>query len=558
MHSLLEQQLEQSFGAQHIFEDPQFRHFLEAVNNSYSEFDIDRDFWEHSLKLSSQAERKYRGIFENALEGIFQCTGDGHLITVNPALARMLGYQNPEQMISEVQNMFSQLLSDEKQRQAYCRQLQEQGIVLGFECLIRRKHNDNIWGSFFTRSTYSPEGKLLYYEGMVLDISERKQLEERFLQSQKMEAFGQLAGGIAHDFNNLLTVIQGSASMVQPGVASEKDYSATLDEISQAAERAANLTRQLLTFSRRSPMQTQDVDLNEIVTGTARMLQRLIGEHIIFEVRYSPVPVSIHADSGMISQVLVNLAVNSRDAMPKGGRLVIETTSVDVEKARPDLSFNALPGNYARLSILDTGCGISSDLLPHIFEPFFTTKAVGKGTGLGLATVFSIVEQHEGWIEVESQIGAGTAFRIYLPQNKNLMPIVKNQAFTTAVSGNECVLLVEDEEPVRKMVGRMLSNNGYKVLEAPTGVAALSIWQEHRSSIDLLMTDVIMPGGLNGVELAQRLVVEKPELKILFCSGYSDDMLGPDSTVRDHLNFVEKPFKMNSLLKHIRECLSEN
>ena len=504
-----------------------------------------------------QAELKYRGIIENSLEGIFQCTLEGRLVTANPALARMLGYATPDELMTAVEDMFRQLIVEPAQQEVYVRQLRGHGVVRGFECRLRRRDGGTVWGSFYTRAAHDSSGQPLYYEGMVEDVSERKQLEERYLQSQKMEAFGQLAGGIAHDFNNLLTVIQGNTNLLQAGALSGEDQVSTLHEINEAAERAANLTRQLLTFSRRQPMRSQNLDLNEVVASTARMLRRLIGEHIVLEARFAAESPLVHADPGMLTQLLVNLAVNSRDAMPRGGKLVIDTAVLDADEVPSRATVPAGAGQFVRLSVSDTGCGIPLQHRAHIFEPFFTTKEVGKGTGLGLATVFGIVEQHRGWIDVDSRVEEGTTFHVYLPRLETAEQIPESPSEQVVRGGQETILLVEDESPVRGLIRRLLERVGYRVYEAASGVAALDVWREHRDRIDLLITDVVMPGGINGRELAERLVKDRPGLKVLFCSGYAEDMFGSDSRSADAFNFLEKPFDQKQFLQRVRQCIDQ-
>jgi signal transduction histidine kinase/CheY-like chemotaxis protein len=385
---------------------------------------------------------------------------------------------------------------------------------------------------------------------------EKAQLEERLREAQKMEAFGQLAGGIAHDFNNVLTAIKGNVSMLQTGGLTEAERAAATDEISEAADRAASLTRHLLTFSRRRLMQPQALDLNEVVAAVIKMLRRLIGEHIVFEARYADGPAPVYADANMLEQVLVNLAVNSRDAMIKGGRLTVETCRVQVDKSEAALSANGRPGQYARLSVSDTGTGIASEHLSRIFEPFFTTKELGKGTGLGLPTVLSIVEQHRGWIAVESQLGLGTTFNLYLPWSaKNRLTSARPAEGSVVLGGTETILLVEDEEAVRRAIENTLVRQGYRVHSAMSGGSALQIWRKHHQSIQLIVTDVVMPGGVSGRALFDQMRSEKPELKVVFCSGYTDDILRNDAPLRRNPNFIEKPFAPDKLLRKIRVCL---
>jgi len=418
----------------------------------------------------------------------------------------------------------------------------------------RKKNGELFWELSVISPIFNAAGAITHYLAVKEDITERKQLEEQLRQSQKMEAFGQLAGGIAHDFNNLLTIIQGNVALLQEPL--NPDQAGSLVEIAKAAERAANLTRQLLTFSRRQLFQPKPLDLNEVVANTSKMLQRIIGEHIGLETHFAPGGAPIKADRTMMEQILINLAVNSRDAMPKGGRLVIQTAAVVVSQADAQANPEARPGSFIRLKVTDTGCGIAPEAMERIFEPFFTTKEIGKGTGLGLATVFGIVAQHHGWIEVESKLNSGTTFHIYLPC---LAESDKSQTeFSRAPDvrgGNETILLVEDEAPVRSLARTVLEQKGYHIIEADSGLSALELWQQHRDAIDLLLTDMVMPGGISGQELAGRLLSEKPGLKVIYNSGYTDEMLGENSPLRDNPNFMEKPFGPHKLLKQVRDCL---
>ena len=420
----------------------------------------------------------------------------------------------------------------------------------------------NVLGTFamYYREVRSPsraELQLLKGTRHLAGIAiEKAQLEERLREAQKMEAFGQLAGGIAHDFNNILTAIKGNVSLLQIDGLSEGEQAAVTNEISDATDRAASLTRHLLTFSRRRLMQPQALDLNEVVATVVKMLKRLIGEHIILETRYAPAAVPVYADASMLEQVLINLAVNSRDAMGKGGRLTIEVSQVQVGKSETLASRHGRPGQHALLTVSDTGTGIAAEHLPHIFEPFFTTKELGKGTGLGLATVLGIVEQHRGWIEVKSEPGSGTTFNLYLPRSaKKKITSARPVEEAPIPTGTETILLVEDEGAVRRSIANLLVRYGYQVRTAVSGDAALQIWQQHRDSIKLIVTDVVMPGGASGRTLFDQMRSEKPGLKVIYCSGYPDDLLGKDARLRRSPNFIEKPFAPDKLLRKIRACL---
>ena len=343
-------------------------------------------------------------------------------------------------------------------------------------------------------------GKIVGASTIARDITHQQILEEQLRQSQKMEAIGLLAGGVAHDFNNILAVIEMQAELVKIQGNFSPEQSGCIDEIQTAASRAANLTRQLLLFSRRQRLQPRELDLSDSITAMTKMLRRILGEDIQMQFKYAPQPLFILADAGMMDQVLMNLTVNSRDAMPDGGLLLIETAAVEFDKLAAAQSSQARPGSFVRLSVSDTGCGIPPEILPRIFEPFFTTKDVGKGTGLGLATVFSIVQQHQGWISVYSEPGQGTTFHIYLPRlaKKIAAPVAGQSTLAAAAGGNETILLVEDDAALRTAVQQALSQLGYRLLEAAHGDEALAVWEKHRAEIHLLLTDLVMPGGMSG------------------------------------------------------------
>ena len=401
-------------------------------------------------------------------------------------------------------------------------------------------------------------GKIVGLVGYARDITEQRRLEEQFRQSQKMEAIGQLAGGVAHDFNNILAAMMMQTGLVGNTGNLPEEVKAGLHEIRGFAERAANLTRQLLLFSRKQVMQPRDLDLNEVVTNVAKLFQRIIGEDVRLQLHLHSTPLMIHADMGMLDQVLMNLAVNARDAMPKGGRLLIETSEKVMAENVARLNPDALPGRYACLSVSDTGCGIPPEALSRIFEPFYTTKGPGKGTGLGLATVFGIVKQHQGWIKVDSKPDQGSNFQIFLPASK-----IKPDASAHAAAqpkprgGTETILLVEDELAVRTLTRAILERHGYKVLEATNGVEALCLWREHHGTVALLLTDLVMPAGMSGQQLARQVQSEKPALKVVFISGYSADLAGHELQLRNGENFLQKPFTPDQILRTIRQSLDD-
>jgi PAS domain S-box-containing protein len=392
---------------------------------------------------------------------------------------------------------------------------------------------------------------------MANDITTQKRLEDQLRQAQKMEAIGQLAGGVAHDFNNILTVIHGHAELLLTEGRPSERASHSARQISQAAERGAALTRQLLAFSRRQVMQPRLLDMNEIVGNMTKMLSRIVGEDIALQLHYCPQPAPVRADAGMIEQVLLNLVVNARDAMPQGGRVVIKVTVAEVDTAHLDQHPEGRQGRFVCLSVADTGCGIAPDNLPHIFEPFFTTKEVGKGTGLGLATVYGIANQHRGWVEVESEPGKGAAFGVFLPWSDAVQGGPSEDPSTRLLprGGSEMILVVEDEAPLRDLVCRYLARCGYRILQAETGAKALELWAARSHEIDLVLTDLVMPDRMNGRQLAERLQADRPDVKILFTSGYSAEVVGKDFVLRPGLNYLPKPFQPQKLAAIVRACL---
>jgi signal transduction histidine kinase/CheY-like chemotaxis protein len=396
----------------------------------------------------------------------------------------------------------------------------------------------------------------------VEDTTERLSLEAQLRQSQKMESVGQLAAGVAHDFNNMLTIIQGHSSslLIRPELPEE--ISEPISAVYFAAERAASLTRQLLMFSRKNIMQPRPLDLREIVGNMSKMLQRLIGETITLDFHPPAELPVILGDSGMMEQVVMNLSVNARDAMPRGGALTIGIDTTRIDESYLGTHPEAHVGNFVRLRVTDTGCGMDSTTLAHIFEPFFTTKEVGKGTGLGLATVYGIVKQHDGWLEVASEPGCGTTFNIFFPAGNEMAVAVKKETVPPApapvAGGTESILIVEDEPVLREMARAILESCGYSILEASSGKDALDVWNQHTAQIDLLLTDMVMPEGVSGIELAEKLLAAQPGLKIIFTSGYTADEVSPEVLARTRAQFLQKPYSHASLAKIVRECLDKN
>jgi two-component system cell cycle sensor histidine kinase/response regulator CckA len=418
---------------------------------------------------------------------------------------------------------------------------------------IPHKHGVHHW-LIYRFPILDENDEVQFIGGVGVDITERRQLEDQLRQSQKMEAVGRLAGGVAHDFNNLLTVISGYGHMILRDLPGEDPLHSCVEEVLKAASRATSLTNQLLAFSRRQVIQPKVLDLNALVANMDRMLRRVIGEHIELETVLSPGLGSVRADAGQLEQVIINLAVNARDAMPAGGKLSIRTGNVEVARSSR-LHADVRPGSYVRLTVADTGKGMDAEIMVHLFEPFYTSKETGKGTGLGLSTVYGIVKQSGGEVVVESKPGRGATFTIYLPRiTEPALTAPLPEAQPAVRAGTETILLVEDELGVRQLVCEMLQRLGYQILQASGGAEALRLFEQHQGSIDLLITDVIMP-QMSGRELAQRLKVLQPSLKVLYISGYTDDMLAHHGVLESNVYLLQKPFAPDELAKKLREVL---
>jgi two-component system, cell cycle sensor histidine kinase and response regulator CckA len=501
-----------------------------------------------------RTEEKYRAIYEDAVIGIFQTSPEGQVLGVNPALARICGYDTPEELIQGITDIGHEWYVDPGQRQELQRLLEKDGFVRTFEYQARRRDGSRAWLLQTTRVVRDESGKIAYYEGTVHDITERKVLEDQLRQSQKMEAVGQLAGGIAHDFNNALSVINGYSELLQQALTADHALSKQAEEIHKAGQRAASLTRQLLAFSRKQTVQPVVLDLNSVVSEMEKMLRRLIGEDITLEMELGKRLKTVRVDRSQMEQIFMNLAINARDAMPKGGKLLIETSNAELDAMYLRQHPYAKPGPYVMLSVSDTGCGMDKTTQAHIFEPFFTTKDVGKGTGLGLSTVYGIVKQSKGYVSVYSELEKGTTFKIFLPESEAADTGAGTAAKPELPAGKEAILLVEDDPALRELTRNCLLGNGYSVVEADNGKSAIEVSQKHHGTIHMLLTDVIMP-QMSGPELAQALSQARPEMKVLFMSGYTDDLIAHHGMLNAGTILIEKPFDISSLLTKVRQVL---
>jgi PAS domain S-box-containing protein len=508
-------------------------------------------------KQAEESRARLAMAVEQAAESVMITDTGGVILYVNPAFEKITGYTRAEALGQNRRMLESDRQDAEFHRQLWS--LLERGEVWHGH-LINKRKNGTLYEEDATISPVRDDtGKIVNYVAVKRDVTGEMALEAQFRQSQKMEAIGTLAGGVAHDFNNILAVIQMEVELLKNGGGLSAEQTGDANEIIISIDRAAALTRQLILFSRKASLQLCDLDLNRVTNDLAKMLRRILGEDIGFQLQLAAQPMFIHADPTMMNQVLMNLVVNARDAMHKGGQLVVTTAAVKVDESTAAQTAGARAGSFVCLSVADTGCGILPQNLRRIFEPFFTTKGVGKGTGLGLPTVFGIVQQHHGWINVSSEVGQGTTFKIYLPRLAE-MADQKNSHPMPAIppTGTETLLLVEDEPALRIALQKNLTRLGYHILAAPNGVRAMEVWQEHREEIRLILTDMVMPDGMNGKELAQCLLLKDPKLKVVYMSGYRAGVAGKDLSLQEGVNFLFKPFHTDKLAQIIRDSLDKN
>jgi PAS domain S-box-containing protein len=502
-----------------------------------------------------RSEQNFRSLVTNAPYGICRCDATGQILDANPAFLEMLGYSATTELVGR---HIYDLYGDAEQWFALADSLRKSEPFKGLTAEWKKKDNSTTGVRVSGRSVSNGSKGGVVFELFAEDITERRALEQQLRQSQKMEAVGRLAGGIAHDFNNLLMVISGYSEFLLERLGSEPALRGPAQEIASAAERASSLTRQLLAFSRKQMLAPKIVNLNTVVTENLKMLTRMIGEDIDLVMVPTANLWPVRADSGQIEQVIMNLAVNARDAMPSGGKLTMETQNVTLDEDYVRIHAPLRPGDYVMVAISDTGAGMDAETQQRIFEPFFTTKGP-KGTGLGLSTVYGIVKQSGGYIWVYSEVGKGTTFKIYLPRvagaGEPAVAHLAAQADTRAVEpGTETVLLVEDEANLRYLARQFLEKQGYRVIEAADGAVAMQIAVAHEGVIHLLLTDVIMP-GMNGRELAQRISEIRPNVKVLYMSGYTENVVGHNGMLDAGVRLLQKPFNLRDLKSKVREVL---
>lgn len=511
----------------------------------------------------NEAEKKYRGIFENAVEGIFQTTLEGRFISANPALADMLGYSSPDELIDFTDDISTLVYVNPESRERLPGLLKEKGDLVNFQTDLYTKSGETIQVSINSQLVYGENGDLLFIEGMVQNITQQKKAEEeherlklQLIQSQKMESVGRLAGGIAHDFNNMLGIIMGYSELILKDLPEDDPNVDKIQEIRNAAERSADLTRQLLAFARKQAASPKVLNLNDTVSSMIKMLQRLLGEEIRLEWVPGYKVSSVKIDPGQIDQVLANLCINAKDAISGKGNITIETRNAVLDESFFANQLEGSPGNYVMISVSDDGCGMSPEVKDHVFEPFYTTKEKEKGTGLGLATVYGIVKQNNGSINVYSEQGRGTTIRIYLPVYAGEPDLLRVVDAGVSMGKGETVLLVEDEKLLLTLGEQMLLELGYSVITANSPLKAIEASDEH-NKIDLLITDVIMP-EINGRELSEKLLERYPGLKCIFMSGYTADVIAHQGVLEEGIHFIQKPFTRKELADKIRDVLSSN
>jgi len=499
-----------------------------------------------------RSEQRYRSLVEAARDAIFTISADGLLTSLNPAFETMTGWASAEWLnqpfarlihpddSAAVQNLLQRILQGAAEPLFELRVRTQSGEYVNAECTATRQSQD---------------GETVSMLVIARDISERQRLEAQFRQAQKMEAIGRLAGGVAHDFNNLLTAIGGYATLAGDALPGDSPGRSDLEEIQKAAQRATSLTHQLLAFARKQIIEPRVFSLNDLILDMDKLLRRLIGEDIDLATRPARDLGLVQADPSQIEQVIMNLAINARDAMPMGGKLTIETGNIELDETYALARAEVQPGSYVLLALSDTGHGMDAQTIAHLFEPFFTTKEPGKGTGLGLATVYGIVKQSDGHISIYSEPGYGATFKIYLPRvGAKVSAAEPRQESGDALRGSETVLLVEDEDAVRVLALRVLRSHGYKVLEARDGDEALRISEQHQGPIELLVTDVVMP-RISGRELAVRLALARPELRVLYVSGYTDNAITHHGVLDPETLFLQKPFTPKVLARKVRAAL---
>jgi len=517
---------------------------------------IERELREAQGRAALRAsEASYQTLVEHAPVGIYRSTPDGRFLTANAAVARILGYDSATAVLGL--DLARDVYADPAERQQLLdRDTYTDRQYDDVEATWKRQDGRLLTVQLSVRAVRDGAGPVAYYETFVRDVTDQRRLQQQLVQSQKMEAVGRLAGGIAHDFNNLLTVITSYSDLLLEDLGADDPKRGDVEQVRKAADGAAALTRQLLAFSRQQVLQPRVVSLNAVVENLQKILQRVLGDDIELATTLAPDLGTARADVGQLEQVLMNLAVNARDAMPTGGKLTIETANAEHNPEYASAQGAAPTSQFVMLAVTDNGVGMDEATKARIFEPFFTTKGPGKGTGLGLATVYGIVKQSGGFIWVYSEPGHGTSFKVYLPRVDAAPETVAAAEVASVAGGTETVLLVEDAAAVRTVAREVLERHGYTVLEAPNGEAGLHLAQSHGGPIHLLLTDVVMP-VMSGRQLADQLARARPDMKVLYASGYTDDSIVRHGVLEEGTAYLQKPFTPESLARKVRDVLDE-
>jgi len=514
----------------------------------------------HFEEALRESEERYRTLFEGSRDAVYITTREGKFIDFNQAFLDLFGHSREELVALQAQDAYVHPV----ERYRFQQEIEKNGFVRDYEVKLRKKDGKEMDCLLTASVRRGNDGTILGYQGIIRDISERKRaeqemkaLEEQLRQSQKMEAIGRLAGGIAHDFNNILTIIKGYSQLSLSELKEGHPLKENIEGIEKATDRATDLIRKILAFSRRQVMEMRVLDLNTLLVDLDKLLRRIIGEDVELVTVMVEDLGRVKVDPGQIEQVILNLVVNAKDAMPNGGKLTIETANAELDEIYARSHIAVIPGRYVMLSVSDTGAGMRPEVRERIFEPFYTTKEKGKGTGLGLSTVYGIVKQSGGNIWVYSEPGQGTTFKIYLSREEEPLEEIREKVVKEELPrGSETVLVVEDEEELRKLAVRVLQKQGYKVLEASQGDKALFISEQHEEPIHLLVTDVVMP-GLSGRELSERLTSLRPEIKILYMSGHTNSVILHHGVLEPGVNLLQKPFTPEALTRKVREVLEK-
>ena len=525
---------------------------LQAANERLSLEVQERILIEAALRVS---EKRFSKAFNASPIAMAIVSRKGHrFVDANESFSAMLGWQRAEVLPEDLTSL--PMWNDHESFSVFLARLETEPFITGLPCALKTRAGEPRDGCI-TVEPFDLDG-VPHILLLIENVTARAQMEATMRRSEKMEAFGQLAAGVAHDFNNILTVIRGHVSLQLASSQLQGTQRTSLSQVLAASERASSLTRQLLSFTRRQVTRPRPMRLNGVLEDLGGMVQRVLGEQVTLEINCPPDLPAIHGDPGAIEVVVMNLATNARDAMPEGGTLRIDATPVTLTQEECGRHPESRAGDFVRLSVTDTGCGMSPEVLARVFEPFFTTKEVGKGTGLGLAAVYGVVRQHESWIEAKSEPGRGSTFDVFFPRSEEPVEVPAALEIDQSVplGGNETILAVEDEPALRDLVQFILESAGYHVMMAEDGRSALKLFEEHSDEVDLLLTDMIMPGGITGRDLAAQLREQKPGLRVVFTSGYSAELMG-DSPQSNVIDFLQKPYEPDTLLRFVRTSLND-